>query len=213
MHIGGLTAFGAHEKHVRLQEIQRTLAELERLLALDPSLKEEKVFVNILVVGLQTAMRGGQIDAAAVWVHDKLMSTTEEGQQTDRAQIVKELSSIAKFLTGPKHAAVWGAPPPMAPVALTPHFGGYGSTPGGRYQGGFNQHGPPAPPGPPRAAGGRGRGNRGGNRNSNNGTALCNTCRRAGLSGADIAHSYRVCPRVQCHKCRAFGHISQNCTQ
>ncbi|CAB1098769.1 unnamed protein product [Ectocarpus sp. CCAP 1310/34] len=87
------------------REIQRVLAELERLLALDTSLVEEKVFVHNLVVGLETAVRSNQIDSGAVWVHDKLMSTTEEGQKTDRDQKVKELSSISKFLTGPKRAA------------------------------------------------------------------------------------------------------------
>jgi len=40
---------------------------------------------------------------------------------------------------------------------------------------------------------------------------MCNTCRRAGKSGADIAHSYKVCPMVQCHKCHGYGHILQNC--
>lgn len=213
----GVTSFGPHEKHVRLQEIQRTLAELERLLALDPSLTEEKAFVNILVVGLQVAVQSNQIDAAAVWTHDKMMSTTEEGQQTDRGQIVKELSSISKFLSGPKHSAAWSAPMPS--VALTPHFGGYGA-PGGPmpaaaptpHFGGYSApggrgHGAPGQYGPSRGSGGRGRG-RGGARKP----ALCGTCRRAGKSGADIAHSYRVCPLVQCHTCQAYGHVSQNCT-
>lgn len=215
--IGGLANLQQHSEGAKVDtmvDIRATVTELERLLSLDPSLVEEKTFVNDLAVGIDTGMRSGQVDTTAVWVHDKLMSATEEGQKTDRAKIVKELSSISKFITGPKSRASvttpWG-PPPVQPMALAQHFGSYGSPPAWPPAHGYGMppyasHGVPGQYGPQRGHGGGGRDNGGARK-----PAMCKTCRKAGKGGADIMHSYKVCPLVQCRKCNAYGHVSRNC--
>ncbi|CAN0391751.1 unnamed protein product, partial [Ectocarpus fasciculatus] len=61
-------------------------------------LDEERKFIAGLDAGLKHAMQGGQYDAAGMWLHTKLMSTSEESQQVDRTAIIEELSSVAKFI-------------------------------------------------------------------------------------------------------------------
>ncbi|CAN0409831.1 unnamed protein product, partial [Pylaiella littoralis] len=82
----------------------------------------------------------GQLGIAAVWFHDKMMSSSEEGQQVDRARIVKELSHISKFMGGSNRGGGGSSAyqqPPMPPANLSQHFGGQGR------QSGWN--GPGAP--------------------------------------------------------------------
>ena len=78
--------------------IRHMVTELVRLSTLDPLLSEERRFVADLDAGLEHSILGGQLDTAAVWLHDKLLSPSEEGQQVDRARIVKELSNVSKYL-------------------------------------------------------------------------------------------------------------------
>ena len=58
-------------------------------------------------------------------LHGKLLSSSEEGQQVDRARIVEELSNVSKSMGGAKHRAdsvvPWGGSP-MQTVALAQHF-------------------------------------------------------------------------------------------
>ncbi|CAN0446353.1 unnamed protein product [Ascophyllum nodosum] len=110
-------------------ETRHMVTELVRLSTLDPSLSEERRFVADLDAGLEHSILGGQLDTAAVWLHGKLLSSSEEGQQVDRARIVKELSNVSKFMGGAKHrvdsVVPWGGPP-MQPLTLAQHFGGHG---------------------------------------------------------------------------------------
>ena len=103
------------QKTALMFEIRHMVAELVRLSTLDPSLSEERRFVADLDAGLEHSVLGGQLDIAAVWLHGKLLSSSEEGQQVDRARIVKELSNISKFMGGAKHrvdsVVPWGGPP------------------------------------------------------------------------------------------------------
>ncbi|CAN0461434.1 unnamed protein product [Ascophyllum nodosum] len=81
-------------------EIRHMVTELVRLLTLDPLLSEERRFVADLDAGLEYSILGGQLDTAAVCLHGKLLSSSEEGQQVDRARNVKELSNVSKFMGG-----------------------------------------------------------------------------------------------------------------
>ena len=83
-------------------DICHMVTELVRLSTLDPSLSEERRFVADLDAGLEHSILGGQLDTAAVWLHGKLLSSSEEGQQVDRARTVKELSNVSKFMGGAK---------------------------------------------------------------------------------------------------------------
>ena len=117
------------QKTALMFEIRHMVAELVRLSTLDPSLSEERRFVADLDAGLEHSILGGQLDTAAVWFHGKLLSSSEEGQQVDRARTVKELSNISKFMGGAKHrvdsVVTWGGPP-MQPLTLAQQFGGHG---------------------------------------------------------------------------------------
>ena len=129
------------QKTTLMFEIRHMVAELVRLSTPDPSLSEERRFVADLDAGLELSILGGQLDTAAVWLYGKLLSSSEEGQQVDRARIVKELSNISKFMGGAKHrvdsVVPWGGPP-MQPLTLAQRFGGHymerprGPTPGSR---------------------------------------------------------------------------------
>ena len=79
-------------------EIRHMVTELVRLSTLDPSLSEERRFVADLDAGLEQSTLGGQLDTAAVWLHGKLLSSSEEGQQVDRARIIKKLLNVSKFM-------------------------------------------------------------------------------------------------------------------
>ena len=106
------------QKTALMFEIHHMVAELVRLSTLDPSLSEERRFVADLDAGLEHSILGGQLDTAAVWLHGKLLGSSEEGQQVDRARIVKELPNISKFMGGAKHrvdsVVPWGGPPHAA---------------------------------------------------------------------------------------------------
>ncbi|CAM9288859.1 unnamed protein product [Pylaiella littoralis] len=129
-----LTTAGACEQLERLsdcqvtslvQDIRRILAELVRLSSVDTSLSRERVFVANLEAGVEHSMLGGRADVAAMFVHDELMSTSEEGRRVNMSEVVKKLSNITRFLQGPKgsgRAAIPWAVPSVAPVALTQHF-------------------------------------------------------------------------------------------
>ena len=91
------------QKAALMFEIRHMVTELVRLSTLDPSLSEERRFVADLDAGLEHSILGGQLDTAAVWLHGKLLSSAEEGQQVDRARIVKELSNVSKFMGRTKH--------------------------------------------------------------------------------------------------------------
>ena len=116
------------QKAALMFEIRHMVTELVRLSTLDPLLSEERRFVANLDAGLEHSILGGQLYTAAVWLHGKLLSSSEEGQQVDRAGIVKGLSNVSKFMGGAKHrvdrAMPWGGAP-MQPLALTHHFGGH----------------------------------------------------------------------------------------
>ena len=117
------------QKAALMFEICHMVTELVRLSTLDPSLSEERCFVADLDAGLEYSILEGQLDTAAVWLHGILLSSSEEGQQVDRARIVKELSNVSKFMSGAKHrvdsVVPWGGPP-MQPLTLAQHFGGHG---------------------------------------------------------------------------------------
>ena len=185
------------------------VTELVRLSTLDPLLSEERRFVAAHDAGLEHSILGGQLDTAAVWLHGKLLSSLEEGQQADRARIVKELSNVSKFVGGAKHrvdrAMPWGGAP-MQSLALTHHFSGhsrghsmYPTAPAWTNPGVPGQYGPSRGRG-----GGRGVGARK--------QPVCNKCKDTGKRGGDILHSYRVCPLVKCNRCHQLGYISKNCT-
>ena len=91
------------QKAALMFEIRHMVTELVRLSTLDPSLSKERRFVADLDAGLEHSILGGQLDTAAVWLHGKLLSSSEEGQQVDRARIVKELSNVSKFMGGAKN--------------------------------------------------------------------------------------------------------------
>ena len=118
------------QKAALMFEIRHMVTKLVRLSTLDPSLSEERRFVADLNAGLEHSILGGQLDTAAVWLHGKLLSSSEEGQQVDRARIIKELSNnVSKFMGGAKKrvdsVVPWGGSP-MPPLALAQHFGGHG---------------------------------------------------------------------------------------
>ena len=108
----------ALEQISRTHESQKTALMFEIRHMVDPSLPEERRFVADLDAGLKHSILGGQLDTAAVWLHGKLLSSSEEGQQVDRARIVKELQNISKFMCGAKHrvdsVVPWGGPPHAA---------------------------------------------------------------------------------------------------
>ena len=83
------------QKTALIFEIRHMVTDLVRLSTLDPSLLEERRFVADLDAGIEHSILGGQLDTAAVWLHSKLLSSSEEGQQVDRARIVKELSNVS----------------------------------------------------------------------------------------------------------------------
>ncbi|CAB1118853.1 unnamed protein product [Ectocarpus sp. CCAP 1310/34] len=93
------------QKAAILHDVSSMLAELLRLPMLDGSLSTERKFVATLDEGVKHALQGKQYDAAGMWLHGKLMSSSEEGQQVDRALLIKELSGVAKFITVPRARA------------------------------------------------------------------------------------------------------------
>lgn len=178
-----------NQKLVVLQDIRSLDTNLMWLAQLDPSLGEEQRFMADLDAGLEHGMLGGQLDTTAVWFHSKLMSSSEEGQQVDRARIANELSNISKFMGGSNRGGGSTAPArppaPVQPVILNPHFGGQQQPP-------WNNTSVPG-------------------HYVQRKQALYNNCKKTGKSGADIAHSYRHCPLVECRKCHGYGHIAKNC--
>ncbi|CAM9836514.1 unnamed protein product [Pylaiella littoralis] len=146
-----------------------------------------------LEAGLDHSMMTGQLGIAAVCFHDKMMSSSEEGQQVDRARIVKELSYISKFMGGSNRGGGGSSAyqqPPMPPANLSQHFGGH------RRQSGWNGPGAPGHYAPrPRSK-----------------QAKCSKCKNSGRTGADILHSYKQCPLVVCHTCKRAGHIEKYCS-
>ena len=111
------------QKAALMFEIRHMVTELVRLSTLDPLLSEERRFVADLDAGLEHSILGVQLDTAAVWLHGKLLSSSEEGQQVDRARIVKELSNVSKFMEGAEHRVdrtmPWGGAPMQPLLALT----------------------------------------------------------------------------------------------
>lgn len=85
------------QKLALLQEVSRMFAELLKLAILDGNMETERHFIASLDAGLQHAMQGRQCDTAGMWMHTKLLSTSEESQQVDRAAIIKELSAVASL--------------------------------------------------------------------------------------------------------------------
>ena len=79
------------QKAALMFEIRHMVTELVRLSTLDPSLSEKRRFVADLDAGLEHSILGGQLDTAAVGLHGKLLSSSEEGQQVDQ-----ELSNVSK---------------------------------------------------------------------------------------------------------------------
>lgn len=210
--------------------VQTLLVELERLARLHDQFVRERAFMATLNPGVAHSMKAGKPAVAALWLQDKLMSESEEGNMVDRAKLVKELSNVNKFLGNDKLNGTAGASwsgPSMQPTMLAPHFGGFGgmsafgSSPAFGGFGGFR--GPPAwAPGParhslqfhqgvqghytPRGQGGGGGGGGGGRR-----TPKCSKCRDAGLGGQAIMYSHRHCPNTKCHKCGKKGHNQMDC--
>lgn len=216
-----ISSLPGNVKLVRIREARVTLIGMQRLLAQDPSLSEEKAFVNDLVVGIDLAMRSSQVDTAAIWIQDKLLSVTEEGNQSNRGDIVKQLNDINKFVAGPKSRgydqAAW-ASSPMQPVSLSHHFGGFGAPPAwmdapavaAPSQHGHYTAGPNPPSRSQQNRGGGGDGGGGGGHTARK-PALCRKCRNAGKTGNEIMHSFRACPLTKCRKCGMFGHIDRYC--
>lgn len=172
-----------------VQEIRRILADLVRLASVDPTLSPEPVFVANLEAGVEHSMLGGRADVAAMYVHDELMSASEAGRRVDMNGVVKKLSGITKFLQGPKGGAR-RHPLDLAHGSANDASSAFPAAGWSSVQHGSGNRG---------GGGGRGR------------QALCNACRSAGKSGADIAHSYKNCPLVTCNGCGINGHIRKFC--
>ena len=161
-----------------------------------------------LVAGVEHSLEHGQPLVAALWLQDKLA-------------IVKELTTVGKFLSSDKFfgskSSSWSGYPVQPPM-LSPHFGDFGGTAalgamaafgGTSALGGFGGFvGSPAESkGSQFQQGARNKG-RGGKVGK---TARCNKCRNAGKTGHAIIHSFRNCPPTKCHKCSQNGHIERDC--
>ena len=139
----------------------------------------------------------------------------------DRSAIVKELTTVGKFLSSDKFSgsksSSWSGYP-VKPPMLSPHFGDFGGTAalgamaafgGTSALGGFSGFGglPAWSNGSQFQQGARNKG-RGGKVGK---TARCNKCRNAGKTGHAMIHSFRNCPLTKCHKCGQNGHIERDC--
>lgn len=214
------------QQYGHMIHVQQLINELERLTRLDDSLRSARAFILTLSAGVEHSMEHGQPVVAALWLQDKLKSESEEGDMVDRPAIVKELTTVGKFLSSDKlsgsKSSSWNGAP-VQPTMLSPHFGGLGGTAalgamtafgGASAFGGFGGFGSSpawamgqAGNGPQFNQGprGKGRGGKGGR------AAKCNKCRNAGKTGQAIMHSFRNCPLTTCHKCGQNGHIERDC--
>ena len=201
--------------------IKHLISELERLTRLDDSLRDARAFILTLVAGVEHSLEHGQPLVAALWLQDKLKSESEEGDMVDRSAIVKELTTVGKFLSSDKFSgsksSSWSGYPVQPPM-LSPHFGDLGGTAalgamaafgGTSTLGGFSGFGgsPAWSNGSQFQQGARNKG-RGGKVGK---TARCNKCRNAGKTGHAIIHSFRNCLLTKCHKCNQNGHIERGC--
>ena len=111
--------------------IKHLISELERLTRLDDSLRDARAFILTLVAGVEHSLENGQPLVAALWLKDKLKSESEEGDMVDRSAIVKELTTVGKFLSSDKFSgsksSSWSGYPVQQPM-LSPHFGDLGGT-------------------------------------------------------------------------------------
>ena len=82
--------------------IKHLISELERLTRLDDSLRDARAFILTLVAGVEHSLEHGQPLVAALWLQDKLKFESEEGGMVDRSAIVKELTTVGKFLSSDK---------------------------------------------------------------------------------------------------------------
>ncbi|CAM9518787.1 unnamed protein product, partial [Pylaiella littoralis] len=187
-----------------LHEIRVLVSELLRLAQLDPDLHEERTFVANLQAGLEHCMMAGRADAVAIYVHNRLMSSSEESRQVDMGQITLEVADIKKFLGSSQpdvRAAITWRCAAMPPMMLAPQF----HAAGGPQQ----QQQWSAPPafhpgmGPPQQQQQRIRSSR--PRRS----PVCGNCKRA--KRPDVNHSHDRCPFVICRKSQASGHIERHC--
>ena len=98
--------------------IKHLISELERLTRLDDSLRDARAFILTLVAGVEHSLEHGQPLVAALWLQDKLA-------------IVKELTTVGKFLSSDKFfgskSSSWSGYPVQPPM-LSPHFGDLGGT-------------------------------------------------------------------------------------
>lgn len=161
-----------------INDIRTTVDELLRLTQLDLLLDMHSVLTS-------------QLSTAAVWFHGKMMSSSEEGHQVDRAKIVKELSHIAKFMGGSSRGGGGASSHqhPMPPMALAQHFGG---------QGGSLVWAVMAPPVIMRP-----------------GLVSRQDAINAGITEKRVltisTRTGSECPLVVCHKCKHSGHIERDC--
>ena len=121
------------QKRSLLVGIYHTVQELVNLAQMAPDLDHERRFMAKLQAGLEHCLLGNKLDTAAVWVHNKLMSTTEQGSRVDMDEVDKEIAGVTKFLGGPRSGGdtpVFAHPYPFhgaAPLPVggfVPHFGG-----------------------------------------------------------------------------------------
>ena len=174
-----------------------------------------------MVEGVNYSLERGQPVVTAMWLQDKLKTESEEGDMVDRAAIIRELTSVGKFLGSDQLSAApglaWGGHP-VPPTMLAPHFGDPGGAAAFGSMGAFGGASAPGSfgglggsqawgGGAPFQHGGRSRG-RGGKPGK---PARCGKCRNAGKSGSAIAHSFRNCPLTMCYKCNQRGHIERDC--
>eukprot|EP00904_Undaria_pinnatifida_P000408 jgi/Undpi1/10368/HiC_scaffold_29.g12818.m1 len=206
------------QQYGHMTYIKHLISELERLTRLDDSLRDARAFILTLVAGVEHSMEHGQPLVAALWLQDKLKSESEEGDMVDRSAIVKELTTVGKFLSSDKFSgsksSLWsGYPVPL----LSPPFGDLGGT---AALGSMTAFGGTSALGSFDGLGGPQAWRNGsqfqGARNKSRGgkvgkVARCNKCRHAGKTGHAIMHSFRNCPLTKCHKCNQNGHIERDC--
>ncbi|CBJ30377.1 conserved unknown protein [Ectocarpus siliculosus] len=87
-----------NQQYAVLAEMRPLIGELSRLTALDPALAAGQKVVLDMATALDHCEHIIQPDTGAMWLHEELLSPSEEGEQTDREQIVKQLTTLFKLV-------------------------------------------------------------------------------------------------------------------